>query len=297
LSERQRFDLDLIIETKAQTIKKTGFMEYWEPERMEDVGGLGEFKDWLRTVEPAFANPDGPLPQPKAVLQVGVAGAGKSLSSKATASFLRRPLIRLDVNAVKSSGVGDSEKNLRTVARTLEAFGECVCWLDEVEKMFAGGASTASAASDAGTSVAMFGFWLTFMQETKAPILFMATANDVSALPSAFLRRFDEIFFVDLPTTEERAEIITIMNRKYNANLPGSFADELVGYTGAEIEKVAKASLFHGPERAARRVTPVSRMAKEEIDAVRNWAKAKGAQLANTVEKPTGIIRRIRKGD
>ena len=294
LSERGAWDVGIIQDIKSQMIRKSGFMQNWEAEDLSSVGGLGEYKDWLNRVKPAFTDPNG-KPAPRAVLFVGIAGGGKSLSAKATASVLSRPLIRLDVNSAKGSLQGESAKNLRTIIRTIEAFGESVVWIDEVEKMFAGGASTQSAASDAGTSVSMFGVWLTFMQETTAPCLIVATANDVSALPSAFLRRFDEVFFVDLPNQAERAEIIGIMNRRYpGANLPDSMADTLTGYTGAEIEKVARKSLYYGPGEAAKRVTPVSRMASAEIDGVRAWARNNGAQRANSLDVAETTTRKIR---
>ena len=252
------FSHQVITQTKAQMIRKSGLMEFWPPVAIEDVGGLQSLKGYIGNRKRAFEPGNDHLPRPKGILLVGIPGTGKSLSCKATASILGWPLIRLDIGALKNSLVGESERRMRQATRVIDAFGEAVIWLDEVEKAFAG--THSSGQTDAGTTASMFGHFLTWMQETKAPVLVMATANNIAQLPPEFLRagRFDAIFFVDLPTVAERGEILDIMRHRYATELPIP-ASDLSGYTGAEIEQLAKDSIFDGTDTAMENIVPLSR--------------------------------------
>lgn len=180
LVKNGRFSQPVITQVKAQMIRKSGLMEFWEPADIKDVGGLQRLKDYITNRARAFSAEGGSesLPKPKGLLLVGIPGTGKSLSCKATASILGWPLIRLDIGGLKDSLVGESERRMRQATRIIDAFGEAVIWLDEVEKAFAG--TQASGQMDSGTTASMFGHFLTWMQETKAPILVMATANNIS---------------------------------------------------------------------------------------------------------------------
>ena len=288
------FSTRVISEAKGQMIRKSGLMEFWEPADIADVGGLNNFKAFIENRSQAF-NPDNNkiLPQIKGILLVGIPGTGKSLASKATASILGWPLIRLDIGSLKNSLVGESERRMREATRLIDAFGKAIVWIDEVEKAFAG--TRSSGETDAGTSAAMFGHFLTWMQETKSSVLVMATANNISQLPPEFIRagRFDATFFVDLPTSTERKDIIRIMNRKWGSEIPISCSDRLTGYTGAEIEQLAKDSLFDGLDQAFDALVPLSRTMREDIDALRQWAKTR-ARLANTPDDEPDEQRKIR---
>jgi len=293
LVETGKLSPQVITKAKAQMIKKSGLMEFWPPVDPSQVGGLGQLKAYIANRIRAFEPGHEHLPRPKGLLLVGVPGTGKSLACKAAASILNWPLIRLDVSALKGSLVGESERNMRQATRTIEAFGECVVWLDEVEKAFAG--VQGSGQTDSGTTAAMFGHFLVWLQETKAPMMVMATANDISQLPPEFLRagRFDAVFFVDLPGRDERREIVKIQNAKYGAEIPElAAAAELDGFTGAEIEQIAKDSLFDGYETAFENVVPISRASKEKITALREWAKSR-ARIANTNQEAPAILRKI----
>jgi SpoVK/Ycf46/Vps4 family AAA+-type ATPase len=142
----------------------------------------------------------------------------------------------------------------------------------------------------------MFATFLTWMAETKSSVLVMATANTISQLPPEFMRagRFDAVFFIDLPTKVERTEIITIMNRRWNADIPLSYVDKLNGYTGAEIEQLAKDSLFDGLEAAFNALVPLSRTMREEIQSLRDWAKTR-ARYANTPDAEPEEGRKLRQ--
>jgi len=284
----------IISEAKSQMIRKSGLMELWEPANIKDVGGLDNLKTFIsnrsRAHEPGNEN----LPRLKGIILCGIPGTGKSLSCKATASILGWPLIRLDIGSLKSSLVGDSERRIREATQVIDAFGEVVVWIDEVEKAFAGAKSSGDL--DAGTTANMFSHFLTWVQESDTSAIIMATANDISKLPPEFIRagRFDATFFVDLPTTKERVDIIRIMNRKYGSDIPTTYAQKLAGYTGAEIEQLAKDSLYDGLDEAIASLVPLSRVMRDEINALRDWAKNR-ARPANTLEDEPKDQRRIRQ--
>ncbi len=294
LVRRGFFSTRVVTEAKAQMIRKSGLMEFWEPARISDVGGLGNLKRYIRSRVKAFSSDQAHLPKPKGILLVGIPGTGKSLACKATASILNWPLIRLDIGALKNSLVGESERRIREATKVIDAFGNAVIWLDEAEKALSG--SRSSGETDAGTTSGMLSHILTWMSETRTPILIMATANDITKLPPEFMRagRFDAIFSVDSPTSPERREIIDIMNQKYGARIPPEYADKLSGYTGAEIEQLARDSLFDGLENAFNGIIPLARTMREEIQALRDWAKNR-ARVANTPEDEPPAQRRIRK--
>ena len=283
----------IISEAKSQMIRKSGLMEFWEPADIKDVGGLDNLKAFITKRMSAYEPGNEHLPRLKGILLAGIPGTGKSLSCKATANILGWPLIRLDIGSLKGSLVGESERRIREATQVIDAFGEVIVWIDEVEKAFAG--TRSSGELDAGTTANMFGHFLTWIQENDTSAIVMATANDISKLPPEFVRagRFDATFFVDLPTTVERVEIIKIMNRKYGSNISTTYAQKLNGFTGAEIEQLAKDSLYDGAESALEAIVPLSRTMRDDIQSLRDWAKNR-ARLANTPEEEPSEQRKIR---
>ncbi|QKW12509.1 AAA family ATPase [Verrucosispora sp. NA02020] len=290
-------DLDVVHEEKRQTVRKSGLLEFVEADvNLADVGGLENLKRWLAKRDGSWLAEAAAygLPAPRGVLITGVPGCGKSLTAKAIAAAWELPLLRLDVGRVFAGLVGSSEQNMRTAIRTAEATAPCVLWVDEIEKGFAGGGG------DSGTSTRVFGSFLTWMQEKNRPVFVIATANDIEKLPPELLRkgRFDEIFFVDLPTRAERAAIwrVHLARRLRNPAVAGGLAlDETLlaeladlseGYSGAEIEQAVIAGLFDafGERRPLRRddlaqavvgMVPLSVTQAERIDAIRAWADAR----------------------
>ena len=290
---KKQFCAKIVTEQKMQMIKRTGLMEFWPPVPIDQVGGLDLFKQYLENRKIAFQPDHEHLPKPKAILLLGIPGTGKSLSCKAAASVLGWPLIRLDITALKGSLVGESERKIRQATATIDAFGKAVVWIDELEKVFAG--VNSSGKTDGGTTSGMFSHFLVWLQETTSPVLVMATANSIRELPPEFLRagRFDALFFVDLPTIEERKQIIKIMNNRYGSDIQKANSEQLGGWTGAEIEQLAKDSLFDGMETAMQNIVPLSKTMKEEIQGLQQWAIAR-ARKANcfpeTTIKPTRRI-------
>jgi len=293
LVQEKKFSSQVITEQKMQMIRRTGLMEFWPPVPEDMVGGLDLLKQYLRNRKKAFEPGGEHLPKPRALLLVGIPGTGKSLSCKAAASIFGWPLIRLDISALKDSLVGESERKIRQATATIEAFGKAVVWLDEIDKVFAGVKS--SGKTDGGTTSAMFGHFLTWMQETASPVLVMATANNIRDLPPEFLRagRFDALFFVDLPNVVERQEIVRIMNRKYKTYIQEDLSGKLSGWTGAEIEQLAKDSLFDGLDEAINTIVPLSRTMKEEIGALQQWATTRARKASSAEEAEIKNIRRI----
>ncbi|MEM1071575.1 MAG: AAA family ATPase [Planctomycetota bacterium] len=232
-------DIDDIVDLKRELIRAGGLLEFVRaPTSMEQIGGLDRLKSWLRSREGALDSAG--LDTPRGVLLLGVQGAGKSLCAKAIATAWRRPLMRMDVGALYDKYVGESERRLRDTLHQTEMMSPVILWIDEIEKAFA---SAGGHSNDGGLSRRMFGTLLTWMQEHRAPVFLVATANDIEALPPELLRkgRFDEIFFVDLPGEEARAAIFRIHLGKRELD-PGSFdmprlVEASAGFSGAEIEQ------------------------------------------------------------
>jgi ATP-dependent 26S proteasome regulatory subunit len=283
--------VEAVTAEKQQIIRKSGLLEFYaSDERLTNVGGLDVLKEWLRKRVRAFSDEARAfgLPEPKGILLVGVQGCGKSLVAKSVANSWRLPLLRLDVGRLFSSLVGSSEENLRTAIRVAESIAPVVLWVDEIEKGFSGVGS--SNVSDAGTAARVFGSFITWLQEKRAPVFVIATANLVNQLPPELVRkgRFDEIFFVDLPNTPERTEIWKIHLTKRNRD-PAQFdlntlAMASDGLSGAEIEQAVIAGLYEAFDRnrplemtdlldVLQETVPLSQMMQEEIGALRSWAR------------------------
>lgn len=287
----------VIHEEKNQLVKKTGVLEFVTSDlKLQDIGGLENMKAWLLKrnnswLERAKAYR---LPAPKGVLITGVPGCGKSLTAKAMSAIWNLPLLKLDMGKIFGGIVGSSEENMRKAIRTAEAVAPSILWVDEIEKGFAGTRSS----GDSGTSARVFGTFLTWMQDKTAPVFVIATSNDISALPPELLRkgRFDEIFFVDLPTLREREKIFSLHLKKRLEGSPiahpaakdESLARDLAavseGFSGAEIEQVVIAALFEAffadrgltredLFRAIRETVPLSVTQKEQILQLRSWAE------------------------
>ena len=291
--------IDLVTEEKKQIIRESEALEFYAvTETPDDVGGLGVLKEWLRLRERAFtqeARAYG-LPAPKGIALIGIPGTGKSLTAKMIGGLWRLPLLRLDVGALFGSLVGESEERARRALHLAETVAPCIVWIDEMEKALAHGGL------DSGTSMRVFGAILTWMQEKTAPCFVVATANDIASLPPELLRkgRFDEIFFLDLPTQAERREIFSVHLRK-RGRIPADFdleklAEHTAGYVGSEIEQAIIDAMYIGfnDQRrefttadilaAVKRQVPLSISQRETIGGLRNWLREGRAQSASFQE-------------
>lgn len=289
-------DVKIILNEKVQIIKKTGILEFIQSDlNIDDIGGLENLKNWLKKRNNSWAESAKRycIPAPKGVLVTGVPGCGKSLTAKAMSSMWQLPLLRLDLGKIFSGLVGSSEENMRKAIRTAEAVAPSILWVDEVEK----GLSGVSSGNDSGVSSRIFGTFLTWMQEKEAPVFVIATANNIHALPPELLRkgRFDEIFFVDLPTFDERKEIFKVhLNKRLkdkevsknitlNDETYSKLAELTEGFIGAEIEQVVVSALceaffenrsleFRDFEKIIQTTVPLSTTQREQILSLRQWA-------------------------
>jgi len=292
-------DVDVILEEKRQIIKKSGILEYIKTDlKIEDVGGLENLKRWLMKRNKSWLDSAAVygLPAPKGVLITGVPGCGKSLIAKAVSAMWQLPLLRLDMGKIFSGILGSSEENMRKAIKTVEAIAPSILWIDEIEKGFSG----MNGANDGGTSSRIFGSFLTWMQEKEKTVFVIATANNIHALPPELLRkgRFDEIFFVDLPTKKERKEIfrVHISKRLKDPKVIGDFqlnegvlnvlAEMTEGFVGAEIEQIVISGLFEAYsedrsvtlddfKKAVRNTVPLSITQAEQIQSIREWANVR----------------------
>jgi AAA+ superfamily predicted ATPase len=283
-----RDDVNAIFAEKRQIIRKTGLLDYCEPEvEFRDVGGLESLKDWLAKRKLAFADKAQQfgLPPPRGVLLLGVQGCGKSLCAKAVSGLWHLPLLRFDVGRIFSSLVGSSEENIRRAISIAESVAPCILWVDEIDKAFAGMGGNST---DSGTSQRVLGTFLTWLAEKSSSVFVVATANNLHVLPPELLRkgRFDEIFFLDLPDERERQTIFSIQLARRQRDpkkfdLPAAAARSQ-GFSGAEIEQAVVSALFDAYyanreltdadlHKALEETVPLSKTMEEEIKALREW--------------------------
>lgn len=299
--------LSVIHEEKNQVVKKTGVLEFVKSDLgIDNIGGLENLKKWLIRRNNSWSERAQAynLPAPKGVLITGVPGCGKSLTAKAMSAIWGLPLLKLDMGKIFGGIVGSSEENMRKAIATAEAVSPSILWVDEIEKGFSG----LKSGGDSGTSARVFGTFLTWMQEKTEPVFVIATANDISSLPPELLRkgRFDEIFFVDLPTKKEREKIFKLHIDKRvrgssvqhelqaDDDVCRELAEMTAGYVGAEIEQIVISAMYEAfyAERglqksdvvkAIRETVPLSSTQREQILQLRAWAKER-AVLATAIE-------------
>ncbi|MBX2865865.1 MAG: AAA family ATPase [Leptolyngbyaceae cyanobacterium MAG.088] len=291
-------DIDLILEEKRQTIRQTQILDFYPAtEKISDIGGLDNLKDWLIKRGGSFserARQYG-LPHPRGLMLVGIQGTGKSLTAKAIAHNWQLPLLRLDVGRLFAGLVGESESRTRQMIQLAEALAPCVLWIDEIDKAFAG----FEGRGDAGTTSRVFGTFITWLSEKTSPVFVVATANNIGALPPELLRRgrFDEIFFVGLPSQTERDAIFNVHLSRLRPHNVKSYdtsrlAYETPDFSGAEIEQAIIEAMHIGFSQnrdftvddileAASQLVPLARTAKEQVDALQAWAASGKARLAS----------------
>lgn len=238
----------LVLKEKEQLIKKSGILEIInQSSDFQKIGGLEVLKNWLKDKEiiykDIFEAQKYGVEIPKGILIAGMPGCGKSLAAKATATLFNVPLVRLDVSSLLGKYIGESESNMKKALSLSESFSPCVLWIDELEKAFAG-ISNSDRNEGSETVMRLFGQFLTWMQEKKNAVFIVATANDINSLPPELLRkgRFDELFFVDLPTDNERRDIFKLKFESKNKDLSSidfqKLAKETDGYSGSDIESI-----------------------------------------------------------
>lgn len=283
-------------------VKKSGILEYFEPKQTaNDIGGLENLKAWLKMRSKAFSKKarEFGLPMPRGILLVGLPGCGKSLSAKAASHILGLPLLRFDIGRVFGGLVGDSERNMRTAISTAEAVGSCVLWIDEMEKAFAG--MSGGNSGDGGTSQRVFGNFITWMQEKTTPCFIIATVNRIESLPPELLRkgRFDETFFVGLPSKREREQILKVHLRLKNQKINDAALQKCIeasdGFSGAELEEAIVTGMYGAFDQergltaddlieAIKLTNPLSKSKSDDLKAMAKWASNNAVNASKTEE-------------
>ncbi|MDX2257073.1 MAG: AAA family ATPase [Pseudanabaenaceae cyanobacterium bins.39] len=308
-------DIDTVLAEKQQAIRQTGILEFFTVnESLKNVGGLDNLKQWVRIRRDAFteeAKRYG-IPTPKGVLLVGIQGTGKSLSAKTIANEWRLPLLRLDIGRLFGSYVGESESRMRQMIQLAEATAPCILWIDEIDKAFG---NLDNSQGDSGASRRVLGTLITWMQEKTSPVFIVATANNVRILPAELMRkgRFDEIFFLNLPTASERQEIFKVHLLKLRPNRVRDFdlallARHTKNFSGAEIEQVIIDGIHRAFGRgstgkrqdfttediisAIEETVPLAAIAAQQIESLKQWAAESGARTASNDEQ---LLQELRK--
>ena len=279
-------DLPGVMQAKYELLNRGGALQFeYDTTQFGDLGGMSKLKNWLKQRRAAFRGESDAahLDAPKGIVLLGVQGCGKSLAAKATAGIFGVPLLRLDFGAIYDKYHGETERKLRESLQTADVMSPCVLWIDEIEKGIAG------RGGETGTTQRVLGTFLTWIAEKQSQVFVVATANDITALPPELVRkgRFDEIFFVDLPSDTNRAAILRIHLARRDQQAEQFDVDAIVaaskGFSGAEVEQAIVAALYaahaqgkslgteHILEELAQ-TRPLSIVMHEKIAELRNWA-------------------------
>ena len=281
----------IILQEKQQIIQQTQLLEFCLTDKsVSDLGGLDNFKDWLKLRTNAFSQAaiTYGLPYPKGLLLVGVQGTGKSVAAKTIAYEWELPLLRLDFGRLFASLVGQSEQRVRKMIEIAEALSPCVLWVDEIDKAFAG----AQNSGDSGTTSRVLATFITWLSEKNSAVFVVATANNIDSIPPEILRkgRFDEMFFLGLPTQEEREAIFKVHLNKYRPTAIDSFQLKLLSelskeFSGAEIEQVVIEAMRLGFNEnrefnnedilvTIQNLVPLARTKSKELNTLKEWSES-----------------------
>lgn len=314
LVQLRRIDPATVSKEKKRIIARERVMEWIDPlpGGLDAVGGLDVLKGWLASRKQAYspaARAYG-LPAPRGALLAGPPGTGKTMTARAIAAAWGVPLLKLDLGALKSKFVGESEGNLRRALRVVEAIGRCVVLVDEIEKSLAG---ASQGGADGGVSADALGAILSWMSDRSGEGFVLATTNDPGALPPELMRRgrFDSVFWLDLPNKTERGDILKVSLKAHGrAEVSidlGPIAAATEGFTGSEIAGLVPDALFFAFDDNAREITtadllvaaaavvPLSKTSAEKIERLRQWAagRARAATSPETQAAPAAETRQI----
>jgi len=291
--------ISVLLSEKKQIISQTEILEYSSVnEKITNLGGLENLKDWLKKRKTAFSTQafNYGLPTPRGLLLVGIQGTGKSLTAKAIASDWQLPLLKLDVGKLFGGIVGESESRLRQMINVAETISPCILWIDEIDKAF----TNTESKGDSGTSNRVLATFISWLSEKTKPVFVIATANNIDLLPLEIIRkgRFDEIFFLDLPRKEEREEIFKIHLQEFRPTTWESFdysklAQFSESFSGAEIRQSIIEGMYHAfyEKRefttndicmALKESIPLANLESDQMKKLQNWATSGRIRLASS---------------
>jgi SpoVK/Ycf46/Vps4 family AAA+-type ATPase len=291
--------ISVLLSEKKQIISQTEILEYYSVnEKITNLGGLKNLKDWLKKRKTAFglqASNYG-LPTPRGLLLLGIQGTGKSLTAKAIANEWQLPLLKLDVGKLFGGIVGESESRLRQMINVAETISPCIVWIDEIDKAF----TNTESRGDSGTSNRVLATFISWLSEKTKPVFVIATANNIDLLPLEIIRkgRFDEIFFLDLPKQEEREEIFKIHLKEFRPKSWESFdygklAQASESFSGAEIRQSIIEAMYHAfyEKRefttddiclSLKELIPLAHLESDQMIRLQNWASSGRIRLASS---------------
>ena len=291
--------IQILLSEKKQIISQTDILEYTSVnEKIINLGGLKNLKDWLKKRKTAFSiqAANYGLPTPRGLLLIGIQGTGKSLTAKAIANEWQLPLLKLDVGKLFGGIVGESESRLRQMIVVAEAISPCILWIDEIDKAF----NTTESKGDSGTSNRVLGTFISWLSEKTKPVFVISTANNIDVLPLEIIRkgRFDEIFFLDLPQKEEREEIFKIHLQEFRPNNWKSFDYNMLAklsesFSGAEIRQSIIEGMYQAfyekrefttndISKALKDSIPLAHLESEQMVRLQNWAASGRIRLASS---------------
>ena len=290
--------INLVLKEKRQIISQSQILEFQDTtSQFSDIGGLENLKLWLQDRKESFSEKAKlyGLPTPRGLLLAGIQGTGKSLTAKAIANEWKLPLLKLDIGRIFGGIIGESESRIRLMIQLAEALSPCILWVDEIDKAF----SEETKNGDSGTTSRVLGTFITWLSEKRAQVFVVATANKFSVLPLEIIRkgRFDEIFFVGLPTLTERKKIFNVFLRrlrpgtldKYNIE---QLSEKSVGFSGAEIEQaiIEGMHIAFNEKRefntqdilcGLKNIIPLSQIDPQRINNMQKWALSGRVRLAS----------------
>lgn len=275
LRRKGNYSTDVIWEMKSEQIKRTGCLQVFRSdESLAELGGLDHLKTFATEL---LTHPQtDPNLMPKGLLITGIPGCGKTQLAKVIGAATRRETVMFDVRGVQDSLVGNTEKKLRQVLSMVDSMAPCNLVIDEVEKALSG-----SSGSTSGVMTGVLGTLLSYLSDRRSDVFVMCTSNNVTSLPPEFARaeRFDAMFFVDVPSTDDREQIWTIWLRNYHI-LDGDLdrlVDASANWTGAEIKSACRLSALRKKSifEAMKSVVPVFRTAEESLRLTREWASGR----------------------
>jgi SpoVK/Ycf46/Vps4 family AAA+-type ATPase len=289
----------VLLSEKKQIISQTEILEYSSVnEKITNLGGLDNLKDWLKKRKTAFsiqASNYG-LPTPRGLLLIGIQGTGKSLTAKAIANDWQLPLLKLDVGKLFGGIVGQSESRLRQMINVAETISPCILWIDEIDKAF----TNTESKGDSGTSNRVLATFISWLSEKTKPVFVISTANNIDLLPLEIIRkgRFDEIFFLDLPKQDEREEIFKIHLQEFRPDSWNLFdysklAELSESFSGAEIRQSIIEGMYHAfyEKRefttediclAVKELIPLANLESNQMLKLQNWASSGQIRLASS---------------
>jgi hypothetical protein len=284
--------INVILEEKKNVIRGSGSLTYVHPEPASNLGGYKSLRAILERAAYTFS------PRAKArhvepckgILLVGLPGCGKDLCKRVASSITNRALLDLDFGSIMGEGGGVIGSSAMSIKRALSIAGTIkgILGISEFEKAVSGMKS--SNKTDGGETARTISYLLNWMQDNKDVLVF-ATANDVRELESEQFRigRFSYIHFVDLPASEDRAEIFKVHLKKRKLD-PNRFDIERLvekskDFSGSEIEETVKDGVLEAfidgdreaetrdVLKAAEKLTPTAQMMSEKIEEIRKWAR------------------------